>query len=533
MQEHLIGKDLEIHIVWTKVLKGDTRALAEQRAAEMAREGLHQYWDRKQAIGKALLAAPFDFGESPLAWDVYFFFDRDATWEEEEGLPEIALWTHQLGGADPHWAAGGRIGEILANYRRAMCGTQEERAEGAVEFLRRAGTYDAEWVGEGGDKSATYRAYERLRDLAPQERLIELCSDKRPIVRVYAMQALAERYPGPHLLPLGRAHLADHEEVATFWGCIMDSAQAGDLMLRFALDGLLPPERSALLEAVLGSELELRSRVLREETFPADWQLRLLGLAMEGDDDALVALARLGNAEDWIPIEEAIRERASPSALHAAALLPDPRLLPALEKIPSAARGGPFFRALAAQKSEAAARILAGEIEARSAVDLTEAIEAHLIRPHAPLLWKLWRQGATLQPPTIRYLASMDENAARAEAGRVLLTRLGEQPEEVLSLLLGLQSDERQIDLLRTTLEKRIVNDAIAHCVAERKHASFVEPLFGCLGETNPHLFLPSARALLAYEDPAITARLRTAVAGVPHLREGWGGEELAELLRE
>ena len=62
----------------------------------------------------------------------------------------------------------------------------------ALAKLRSAETYDSEYVGEAGEKSDTYRAYEVLRDEASAKRLVALTDDRSPVVRCYAVRALAE-----------------------------------------------------------------------------------------------------------------------------------------------------------------------------------------------------------------------------------------------------------------------------------------------------------------------------------------------------
>jgi hypothetical protein len=543
------GNALEIHIVWTRVLPADTRELAATRAAELEHEGVFQYWDTERALGTMSV----DVGESPLAWDVYLFFEPGATWETGGEPPAPALWSHQLRGADPRHAAYGRVKRVLAAHRRALCGSAEERTEGAVALLRQAQSVDASFVGEGGDRSETYAAYERLRDHATRERLLALTSHKSPVVRCYAVQALSERHPDIDLLPVLLAHVEDLEEVETQVGCIGMVQKTGDVMIFRTWETLTEPQRLALVEALLPSKLDERWRALVTMTFPPDWRPRLRALAEGGDDQALVALARYRNEEDLPLLVAALgRPRAMEErldALSAASLFPDPRLFNALAGLeglaletlrgrrPAPARG--FCFAMAAQESEEAARILERLAAAEALEDwqrrlqlemLAEAVAAHRVPAMAPVLWSLWRRGARLDAEDYRLLASLDPERARAEAERSL-----QAPEDLdgnaIPFLLSLLPREKQVERIAAALEQGTLQGAFAARAGEMRDPALVAPLEEALGHWNPHVYLAAAEALLAYGDAAIEERLHAAVAEHEHLRTGWGGEEMRQLL--
>lgn len=547
MRERLVGrapKDLRIHVVWTKVLAGDTRELAEQRAREIGGEGVCQYWDGQQTIGGLLACGMLPVGDAPLAWDVYLFFAPGETWEVEGAPPGVSVWTHQLSGADPERFANGRIGERLEAGFKAMCGTPAERVDGALALLRAAESFDGAAVGEGGDKLESYRAYERLRDSATRERLLALVTDSKPVVRCYALQALAERHPDVDLLPILRAHLRDVEEVLTFEGCLGSKEKTGDVMMRIAREWerLAPEQRLSLAEAVLDSPLDERRRMLHEETFPPEWRPRLRALAEGGDGDALVALARMRIADDWILIDRALHQRPLPGrvplhALIAAAHHADPRLLPALEALPliPERRVRFLYRALAAQESAAAAQLLlrVAGTTADSRGQLAEALDEHRVPAFDPVLWWLWREEVRLSPGALQRLAALDGEQARQLAERDLSSGIEDIPGNLLPLLLDLQPRDRQVQLVWGALEGGVVNAPLAERAADLRHASFVEPLFGLLVHKNPYRYLPAARALLAYRSAEIDARVRATVASHDHLRTGWGGKEMARLLGE
>ncbi len=547
MRERLVGRattDLQIHVVWTKVLPNDTRELAEQRAREIGGDGVCQYWDEEQTIGGLLACGALPIGDAPLAWDVYLFFAPGETWEVEGAPPGVSVWTHQLSGADPKRFAKGRIGEELAKGLAAMCGTPAERVEGALALLRVAESFDGAAVGEGGDKSETYRAYERLRDSATREQLLARVSSKYPVVRCYALQALAERHPDVDLLPILRAHRGDVERILTYAGCVGWREMTGDVMIRIARESerLSPEQRLSLFEAVLESPLDERRRMLHDESLPAEWRPRLRALAEGGDGDALVALSRMRAGDDWPLIDKALRARPQPdrmlrNALLAAAHDPNPQLLSALEAlpIPRPNRLRDYYRALAAQESERAARIIARAAEHHmgDGDQLAETLEEHRVPAFTPLFWMLWRAGVGLSPGTITHLASLDADAARELAERDLTVALERTPGNLLPVLLGFLPRDRQVEILVTALREGVVSAALADCAGALHDPSFVEPLFVLLVDANPYRYLPAARALLAYRSHDIATRVRATVASHDHLRAGWGGKEVGRLLGE
>ena len=57
------------------------------------------------------------------AWDIYFFYDKDAAWDEAP--PKPVEWWHQLGGAnrtDPERFAAGSLAEKIHESMHAVTG---------------------------------------------------------------------------------------------------------------------------------------------------------------------------------------------------------------------------------------------------------------------------------------------------------------------------------------------------------------------------------------------------------------------------
>ncbi len=102
--EEIPDPRLKMLVVWEPMLSGDTRELS-LKMAKKARDPrmVYQAWDNDQTTGNtftALLSAEdtgWQAGDSP-AWDVYFVYEGDVTWEASR--PTVpTYWQHQ--GAGP------------------------------------------------------------------------------------------------------------------------------------------------------------------------------------------------------------------------------------------------------------------------------------------------------------------------------------------------------------------------------------------------------------------------------------------------
>lgn len=86
---------LSVHVVWTPVLRSDSRESVEKARRLFTDERITQYWDADQRLGKTygeIVELP---NNRSLAWDIYFAFDKKAQWTDRP--PEPATWAHQLG----------------------------------------------------------------------------------------------------------------------------------------------------------------------------------------------------------------------------------------------------------------------------------------------------------------------------------------------------------------------------------------------------------------------------------------------------
>ncbi len=318
-------------------------------------------------------------------------------------------------------------------------------AANALAKLRAANSLDDEAVGAAGMKSETYRSYEVLRDTAPAEALVALTGDKNAIVRCYALRALVEKHPRADLFAILKRHLDDVAKVDTFRGCMMAGEMVGDVMIREASARLDQQETGRLLGLLINkeSELDARAGLMRTATVPVELLPDLRRLADEGDQNALIALARHNKQEDVARIEAALRSKFGSlhpdllPAFRAATIHPDPKLLPALEALAPRARlelkqKAPqrlrfFFEALAAQESPRATEALGGLLDTKGlhphvrvglARGILEATGEAESQAHTNLLWRVWDEFGQLDEATARRLFEHDPKRAAAAVTR-------------------------------------------------------------------------------------------------------------------
>jgi len=281
-----------------------------------------------------------------------------------------------------------------------------------VARLARAEAYEEQDVSEG-EPSRVYPDYASLAAIATTERLQKLAEHDSPVVRCYAVRALAERGDTRTLPVILRAHAADVTKVVHHSGCEVLNTTAGELMFDIARSRLTAEELLDLAEHYVrtSSPLYAREWCLRTLRFRDGMLHAIRKLAADGDAPALVALVRYGIPTD-VPLLLERLKRPDPfdDNCHflAAEQSRDPRLLPALAAITPAARrrlqtDNPYrlrfwLEAITAQGSDDAAKALddlvtdpgvAGDRRQQLLETVRTAIEAHPAPAFADLLQRL------------------------------------------------------------------------------------------------------------------------------------------------
>ena len=84
-------KDLNVYVIWMPMLASDERS--RWKASMIDDPRMTHFWDGSHAIGKWFtenVKSCVSLG--PIAWDAYYLFDKEATWEEAPS-PVVACGT--------------------------------------------------------------------------------------------------------------------------------------------------------------------------------------------------------------------------------------------------------------------------------------------------------------------------------------------------------------------------------------------------------------------------------------------------------
>lgn len=270
-----------------------------------------------------------------------------------------------------------------------------------VEQLAHAASLDDRFVGDDGDRSPTWRLYEQLLAKATAAELLPLTRHQSPIVRGYAVRAIVERGDRVDTKQLMLEHKDDVAEVTTHSGCCKAQEKIGDVIFATLRPQLDQEQLLDVAEALVrgNSPLYARQWALRNVRFRDGMLHDLRHRVKDGEAEAIIALSRFQLAPDLTLL---IRQLQKPQpfddncAFLAAAIHPDPQLLPALRAILPAARqrlqGDNAHRlrfwldAIAAQPSQAAAALLQDAFEQVPTTDykrrdlaatFTEVLQAH------------------------------------------------------------------------------------------------------------------------------------------------------------
>lgn len=424
--------------------------------------------------------------------------------------------------------------------------------EAAREILASAEQYDDSAVGDDGGKTDVYRAFEVLRETASRDELLRLFEHPNPVMALYAMQALVERFPEEPVFPLVLEALGDHRPVVTQSGCIVvaDPVFADVLLDRYAETFALS-ERETLVQRLLakGCKLSYRHRVLLHWNLAPDHVARVREWADE-DPAALVALARFRTVEDLAIIRRALADpEARYYALWAVSEFPHPDLFPdlvaLLDTILSSrhtATKRMFYEALVRYPNPEVDPILAAPLEddfrgvmRRDAMELAFGVasKSPTLR-FVDLYYRYWLEEGMLTESTLELLVSQDgPRAAAAAVASFEAGRYGVCCKGRLLDLIYAGSPRDGARLLNASLARANVHDfpAFASYAAQRLERSALPVLQERLLDRNPHIYLAAAKAILDFGDSRAEIELRDAFDSHSHLRTGWGGESLAKLL--
>ena len=115
--------DIGVSLIWIDMLPTDNRKAADKIARGFRDPRLRHFHDsRTHLAGNAFRG---DIVKRGPAWDIYFFYDKDAVWKDAP--PNPVEWWHQLGGgdrADPDRFAAGVLHERLHESMHRVTGAK-------------------------------------------------------------------------------------------------------------------------------------------------------------------------------------------------------------------------------------------------------------------------------------------------------------------------------------------------------------------------------------------------------------------------
>jgi hypothetical protein len=245
-------------------------------------------------------------------------------------------------------------------------------------------TVDDEAVGDGGDKSDTYRTYERWRALATAKELRQFTTHPSPVVRAYAAKALVDIEADADWTAILRERLLDTSEVTTFVGCCLSKEYVGDVVFTTLRPRLTAEQLQEVAEDLVTrkSPLAAREWVLRTQRLRDGMLHTVRALVHAGDAPAAIALARYGLPTD-APLLAKLLQHDDPFGDNAwfvaAEIHHDPSLLAPLVALEAKAtrrletdnpsRLQSWLRAIAAQRSAEAGAFLARFLRATTPTD--------------------------------------------------------------------------------------------------------------------------------------------------------------------
>ena len=92
--KNINSSDVVAYFIWLPCIRSDSKEEAVARVSEFDDPRARNYWDESRLTGDAWQQ---QLGLSSFAWDVYFLFDRSASWQK--GAPLPTFWMHQLSSA--------------------------------------------------------------------------------------------------------------------------------------------------------------------------------------------------------------------------------------------------------------------------------------------------------------------------------------------------------------------------------------------------------------------------------------------------
>jgi hypothetical protein len=432
-----------------------------------------------------------------------------------------------------------------------------------------------------GSRPLQYDHFEKLREIASKDELLQLINHPNGVVKCYAFWALSLD-TSVDLFPILIDHMDDYQIVNTQFGCIGSEVMVGDFFIQNAASRHVDLESQKndsisflKLDSILiysNSKLYAKSYAISRAKPNKLLYPRIREIVVkENDPNALVPLAKYNQQED-IPLilksKSADNDDGYYYIYKAIQEFPHSDFMPLLEKNLNKTLDDTHFStewrelytAIAIYKNEKSIELLEipftkvkHENIRKYHIDFVySAIQLNKCKMYDALLWKMWSEENRISPDVYHYLKERDSVRVYDLAKKSMLGSneiyssnmplnfddLGAM-ENITVLMLDeiLRKDTKLgIDIIYEKLKNEDVHDFIIFTdhVVRIKDPVFVEPLFKRLEqEWNAHVYLNIVQTLIAYQDATINKRILDTRKINRNLNEGWGSESLDKLLRD
>ena len=430
-----------------------------------------------------------------------------------------------------------------------------------------------------GMRPKQYDNFEKLKEIASKEELVELTNHPNGVVRCYAFWALSYD-KSVDLFPIVLNHINDDKLVKTQFGCIGGQEMVGDFFINVAYHQYVDLESTKFdsiqrekLDSILiysNSKLYARSSAIYKAKPTESLYPKIRELYTKNNDQyALVTLAKYRKTEDiQLILNNKVENDEYFYMYKAIQEFPHEDFLPLLERNlfkildkthHSFALWRQFYKAIAIYKNQKAIELLTIPFTQVLHEDMREyhiecvfnAIQEDITEIYDTLLWKLWIEENLITPNVYQYLMGKDsikvlditkENIANPDKISSQYIRFLDDfgsAENITIMMLDLviKNDYSLVlEIIRENIKSADVHQIsiFTDKVIELKDKSFIDPLFERFTiEWNAHVYLRIAEALISYNDSAINKRILETRKINDNLNKDWGSEALNRLLKE
>lgn len=433
-----------------------------------------------------------------------------------------------------------------------------------------------------GIRPEQYDNFTELQKRATKDELTELTNYPNGVVRCYAIWALSYD-SSASLFPIVIKHLNDTTSVKKQFGCIGSREKVGDFFINVVTPQYVDLDSKKLTDSELTAvdsmlvympnTLYAREKAISRSKLTENLYLKVRELVInENNQSALVTLAKFRREQDIPLILKNKTGNKSDDGLfftyQAISQFPNPAFLPLLKKTLYKtlddthydSEWSELYRAIASYKNNTSLQLLKVPFTQVRHRDIREyhiqyvfgAVQSFYLPLYNGLLWTMWANEKLITPEVFKILYQKDSGKAFH-----LTTKTIENANDFYYLSTngyenGGQAEVNLIDIMLDTiinkdraLAVKLINKNIkqinvhefptfADKALKLKDTSFISSLFERLEkEDNPHIFLKAIKVLIAFNDNNINKRIAEVSKKNSSLQEGWGGQNLAELLKE